>query len=260
MASKTGINKSVTNTTVATKAVVMIPTYNERENIGRLIDDILALNVPGHEIHALVVDDNSPDGTSQLVAEICERESRVRLITRTTERGRGSAGIAGFREALAQDAELVIEMDADFSHDPKYIPDLIASIQQAADVVLGSRFVQGGSDDDRGAYRQVVTKLAGVYVRTLLSLKIRDVSSGYRCFRRKALEEIQLSSLISTGPSIVLEILYKCAVKGMRIKEVPIVFIDRRLGQTKLNMKTLAKTLAMVARFRAMKATNRLFA
>lgn len=241
------------------KTIVMIPTYNERENIGRLIGDILALEIRGHELHALVVDDNSPDGTSQAVEELARQNPRVHLMTRKTERGRGSAGIAGFREALRMNADFSIEMDADFSHDPKYIPAILAAADEGYDVVIGSRFVRGGSDDDRGPVRQVVTKLAGVYVRTLLKLRIRDVSSGYRCFSRKALEELDLGSLISTGPSIVLEILFRCALRKMRIKEIPIVFIDRRLGETKLNVGTLMKTLMMVARFRALKETNRLF-
>ncbi len=240
------------------KTTIMIPTYNEKENIGRLIGEILALKVPGQELHVLVVDDNSPDGTSPAVAEIAKKQPRVRLITRTTDRGRGSAGVAGFRAALAEGADFVVEMDADFSHHPRYLPALIQAAEKGADVVLGSRFIRGGSDNDRGLYRQSVTKFAGVYVRTMLGVRVKDVSSGYRCFRRQALELIGLDSIISTGPSIVLEILFRCAVKKQRIVEVPIVFIDRRAGETKLNWQTLAKTLMMVARFRAMKHLNQL--
>lgn len=241
------------------KTIVMIPTYNEKENIERLIAEILSLKVPGHQLHVLVVDDNSPDGTSQAVEKIAEKEQRVRVMTRYKRRGRGTAGVDGFKEALAKGADYVIEMDADFSHDPKYLPALIAAADAGADVVLGSRFVRGGSDEDRGLYRQSVTKAAGVYVRKFLELKIKDVSSGYRCFRRSALEQIDLDNLISTGPSIVLEILYKCAVKGMKIVEVPIVFIDRRVGQTKLNWVILLETLVMVLRLRDLKHRNQLF-
>lgn len=241
------------------KTVIMIPTYNEKENIGRLIAEILALKIPRHELHVLVVDDNSPDGTSPVVAEIAKSQPRVRLMTRTTERGRGSAGIAGLSEALAQGADYAIEMDADFSHHPRYIPALLGALEGGADVVLGSRFVAGGEDTDRGFARQTITWAAGLYIRTLLSLKVRDVSSGYRCFRREALERIDIKNLISTGPSIVTEILFKCAVKDLRIAEVPIVFIDRRAGETKLNLQTLVKTLLMVARFRALKQRNQLF-
>ena len=237
----------------------MIPTYNEKGNIGRLIEDILALKITDEDIHILVVDDNSPDGTSKTVSEIATKNSRVRLITRTKQRGRGSAGIDGFRDALASGANYIIEMDADFSHHPHFIPALIEAADAGADVVLGSRFIKGGADKDRGAYRQVITKMAGIYVRTLLQLKTRDVSSGYRCFRREALEQIDLENLISTGPSIVLEILFKCVMKGMKITEVPIVFIDRRQGETKLNWITLLETLVMVLRLRDLRQRGQLF-
>ncbi|MBI3556352.1 MAG: polyprenol monophosphomannose synthase [Deltaproteobacteria bacterium] len=246
------------------KTTIMIPTYNEKENIGRLIGEILALKIPGsakpgkQELHVLVVDDNSPDGTSEAVAEIAKKEPRVRLLTRKTDRGRGSAGIAGFRLALKDGADFVVEMDADFSHHPRYLPDLIKAAEQGADVVLGSRFVRGGQDTDRSFYRQSVTKFAGVYVRTMLGVRVKDVSSGYRLFRRQALEKIGLDNIISTGPSIILEVLFRCAVKKLKIVEVPIVFIDRRAGETKLNWQTLAKTLMMVARFRAMKHLKQL--
>lgn len=232
------------------KTITMIPTYNERANIGRLIEAILALKVPGHELHVLVVDDNSPDGTSQLVASIAAAEPRVKLMTRTGARGRGSAGIAGFKEALALGADFVVELDADFSHDPKYLPAILEAADKGADVVIGSRFVKGGADNDRGFHRQAITRAAGVYVRSVLRVKVRDVSSGYRCFTRKALESVDLDSLVSTGPSIVLELLYKCAVRGMQLVEVPIVFIDRRAGETKLNFPLLVKTLLMVLKIR----------
>lgn len=251
--------KSIVNKRETKKTVVMIPTYNEKENIGRLIDQIVSLNVPGHEIHVLVVDDNSPDGTSPEVAKIAAGQPRVRLITRTKRRGRGTAGIDGFKEALAAGANYIIEMDADFSHHPKYIPDLIAAADNGAEVVLGSRFVKGGADKDRGLYRQTVTQLAGIYVRSLLRLNIHDVSSGFRCFQRHVLEEIDLENLISTGPSIVLEILYKCVLKGMKVVEVPIIFIDRRQGETKLNWVTLLETLVMVLRLRDLRKRGQLF-
>lgn len=241
------------------KTTVMIPTYNERENIDRLIGEILSLKISGHELHVLVVDDNSPDGTSQAVATLAAREPRVRVMTRTKRRGRGTAGIDGFKEALLNGADYVVEMDADFSHDPKYLPALIKAVDNGADIAIGSRFVKGGSDNDRGVYRQSVTKLAGVYTRKLLELKIKDVSSGYRCFRRRALEAIDLDNLISTGPSIVLEILFKCASKGLKFAEVPIIFIDRRVGTTKLNWVILLETLVMVLRLRDLRQRNQLF-
>jgi dolichol-phosphate mannosyltransferase len=238
------------------KTYVMIPTYNERENIGKLIKEIVCLELP--DIHIVVVDDNSPDGTSAVVKQLSKEQPAVELLLRTTGRGRGSAGIAGFKYALEHGADCVVEMDADFSHHPKYIPSFLKAIQDA-DMVVGSRMIAGGRDIDRGIMRRAITFLAGVYVRILLGLKIRDVSSGYRCFKRKVLETIELDSMVSTGPSIVSEIFYRAHLKGFSIKEVPIVFEDRTHGQTKLNYKILLKTLLMVLKFKQLHKKGQLF-
>ncbi|TVL99756.1 MAG: dolichyl-phosphate beta-D-mannosyltransferase [Candidatus Kuenenia stuttgartiensis] len=238
------------------KTYVMIPTYNERENIGKLIQEILHLNIP--DLHVVVVDDNSPDGTAGEVKKYITMHPEVELLLRTTNRGRGSAGVAGFQYTLDHGAECVVEMDADFSHHPRYIPDMLNAIQNA-DLVIGSRFVSGGRDVNRGIVRRLVTFLAGVYVRILLGLKINDVSSGYRCFRRKVLEDIQLDSMISTGPSIVSEVFYKAHVKGFSIREIPIEFEDRIHGETKLNYKVLLKTLLMVLKFKRLHKKGLLF-
>ncbi len=228
---------------------VMIPTFNEAENIVPLLDDLFALGVEG--MHVLVVDDTSTDGTWQLVEDYAARNANVHLLLRSKRRGRGTAGIDGFNWILSTDAELILEMDGDYSHQPKHIPAMIEAIKDA-DLVLGSRFVPGGSDNDRGLVRQAVTKLAGLYVRSLLKLDVRDVSSGFRLFRREVLERIDVDNLISAGPSIVLEILYKAVLQGFRLKEVPIEFIDRRQGETKLDWITLLETLVMVLRLRQM--------
>lgn len=238
------------------KTYVMIPTYNERENIGKLILEILHLEIP--DLHVVVVDDNSPDGTAGEVKKYITMHPEVELLLRTTNRGRGSAGVAGFQYTLDHGAECVVEMDADFSHHPRYIPDMLNAIQNA-DLVIGSRFVSGGRDVNRGIVRRLVTFLAGVYVRILLGLKINDVSSGYRCFRRKVLEDIQLDSMISTGPSIVSEVFYKAHVKGFSIREIPIEFEDRIHGETKLNYKVLLKTLLMVLKFKRLHKKGLLF-
>ncbi len=234
----------------------MIPTYNERENIGNLIQEILNLNIP--DLHIVVVDDNSPDGTSEVVRNLSGKHPEVELLLRTMERGRGSAGIAGFKYALDRGADAVIEMDADFSHHPKYIPRLLEALQDA-DLVIGSRFIRGGKDVKRGIARRVITLLAGIYVRVILGLKIRDVSSGYRCFKRKVLEAIELDSVISTGPSIVSEVFYRAHLKGFSIREIPIEFEDRQHGQTKLNYKILIKTLLMVLQFKRLNKKGLLF-
>jgi dolichol-phosphate mannosyltransferase len=234
---------------------VVIPTYNERESIGSLIQEILSLPF---ELNILVVDDNSPDGTGTIVSKLAGGNSRVRLLTRKKRKGRGSAGVDGFKTALEMGADLIIEMDADFSHHPRHIPDLLA-MSNSFDVVLGSRFVAGGADRDRGMLRQMVTRLAGLYVRTSLGIKIRDVSSGYRCFRKEVFDKVDLDDTISAGPSIVLEILYKVCLNGFSVKEVPIIFEDRRQGQTKLDIITLLETLVMVLRLRKMNGQGLLF-
>ena len=235
--------------------VVVIPTYNERESIGSLIREILSLPF---ELNILVVDDNSPDGTGAIVSKLAEESPKVRLLTRKKRKGRGSAGVDGFKMALKMGADLIIEMDADFSHHPRHIPELLANANNYH-VVLGSRFVPGGADRDRGMLRQMVTRLAGLYVRTSLGIKIRDVSSGYRCFRKEVFEKVDLDDMISAGPAIVLEILYKVCLNGFAVKEVPIIFEDRRQGQTKLDTITLLETLVMVLRLRKMQRQGLLF-
>ena len=230
------------------KVVVMIPTYNERENIGGLIRDILALPIE-YDLSVLVVDDDSPDGTAAEVADIGGRDPHVRLLLRTKERGRGLAGIAGFREALDLGADYIIEMDGDGSHQPAFIPSLLDAGQRQ-DLVLGSRFVEGAKDADRPPHRRLVTFLVRHFIRRLFSVNIRDVSSGFRCFRREVLEKVGLDSLISTGPSVVLEILYKAHLLGFSIEEIPIVFIDRKKGRTKLTGLTLWRTFRLAIRIK----------
>jgi len=232
------------------KTFVVISTYNEAENIKDLINITLEVGIA--DLSILVVDDNSPDGTSHIVKEIADKNKRVALLTRYKKRGRGSAGTDGFKYALNRGADYIIEMDGDFSHDPRYIPEFLKAIKDC-DVILGSRFVKGGRDIGRGLKRQIITKLAGIYVRGLLKINIKDVSSGYRCFKKQIFEKVDLDDMVSGGPSIVLEKLYKIISKGFRIKEVPIVFTDRRQGKTKLDYITLLETLVMVLRLRKMK-------
>ena len=226
--------------------VVIIPTWQERENIALLLSELLALPIP---LEVLVVDDDSPDGTAAIVEEIANSNPHVHLLLRASERGRGSAGIAGFRQALEMGAAVVVEMDADFSHHPSHLPAMLNALYDC-DLVIGSRFVSGGADLDRGWLRQLITRLAGIYVRTLLGLSIRDVSSGYRCFRREALANLDLDGMLSTGPSVVLEVLYKLILRGWRVVEVPITFADRRQGESKLNLRILLQSLLMVVKLR----------
>lgn len=230
------------------KAMIVLPTYNEKENIQELTHKILSLPL-NFELWILVVDDNSPDGTGDIVQALAERERRIQLLVRKKRRGRGAAVIDGFKEALRLKADFVIEMDADFSHQPQFIPPLLKHCEKY-DLVIGSRFIKGGKDQGRTILRKFITLLAINFVRSQLKLPVKDVNSGFRCFKRNVLEKIDLDDLISVGPSIVQEMLYKSFLMNFRIKEVPIIFIDRRKGKTKLNLLTLIETLIMVLKFK----------
>jgi len=230
------------------KAVVMIPTYNERENIEDLIKEILALDVD-MDLSVVVADDNSPDGTGEIVQKMAESDNRVYALIRKKRRGRGAGGIDGFKEALKLSPDYVVEMDGDFSHQPKHIPTLLDACKDY-DLVIGSRFVKGGKDQNRNVVRRIITYFVRVFIRHKFHIPVRDVSSGFRCFKRKVLEEIDLDDLISVNPSIVLEILYKAHLLDFTIKEVPIEFIDRTRGKTKLNFLILLDTLLMALLFK----------
>jgi len=240
------------------RCTIVVPTYNERENLEKLLQGIeTAAGDVSHDVRVLIVDDNSPDGTGELAEELRKQRPWIHVMHRVKRRGRGAAGVEGFQWALEQGADWIVEMDADLSHDPVHLPALFEAMEEA-DVALGSRFVLEGKDLDRTLLRRFVTRLAGLYVRILLGLRIRDVSSGYRCFRREVLEAIDLDDMVSTGPSIVLEILFKLCLCEFTVKEVPILFRDRRQGQTKLDVVTLLETLVMVLRLRSMAKTGRI--
>ncbi len=232
------------------KLVVLIPTYNERENIEELVREILALPLESG-LSVLVVDDNSPDGTGDIVCRLAEEDPRVKVLIRLKRRGRGAAGIDGFREALNLGADYVIEMDGDFSHQPRFIPFLLENARRF-DLVIGSRFVPGGQDAERSFIRRFITFLVRNFIRRYFRLPVKDVSSGFRCFRRRLLEEVDLDDLISVGPSLVLEVLYKASLAAFSIGEVPIVFADRKKGKTKLTLLTLLETLVIAMKFKKM--------
>lgn len=230
------------------RVVVMIPTYNEKDNIREVVEQILALRLH-YELQVLVVDDNSPDNTGAVVQRLAKKDERVRLLLRKKRRGRGAAGIDGFREALNLGADCVVEMDGDLSHQPCFIPQLLDACR-IYDLVLGSRFVHGGKDANRSLLRRVITLVVRNYLRSTLHLSVHDPSSGYRCFRREVLEALDLDDLISVGPSVVLEVLYRTHLLGFSIGEIPITFIDREKGKTKLSFLTLMETLIMVIKFK----------
>lgn len=227
------------------KTVVVIPTYNESKNIGLLIDEIERL---GAAPDILVVDDDSPDGTSALVAKRAAGDQCVHLLTRKERKGRGYAGIAGFRQALAMGADLIVEMDADFSHHPRFIPALTEACRHA-DVAIGSRGVAGGGEQGRGFSRRFLTKMANLYIRLLLREPIQDCTSGFRCFRRSVLERIRLETMISSGPSIVEEVLFRAKRLGCTFAEVPIIFEQRVRGESNLSLRKLFNTFFMILTF-----------
>ncbi len=230
------------------RIVVMTPTYDEAENIAELIREILALPLDA-DLSVLVVDDDSPDGTGRIAEALGREDGRIHTLIRKKRRGRGAAGLDGFKAALALGPDLVVEMDADLSHPPRHIPDLVAAMDRF-DVVLGSRFVPGGRDADRSLVRRFITFLVRLFIRRKFHIPVKDVSSGFRCFRREVLEAVDLDDCISVGPSVVLEVLYKANLRGYRIGEVPIVFMDRKRGRTKLDGLTLVETLVAALRIK----------
>jgi len=232
---------------LSARTLVFLPTYNERENIRSLIEEILSV-VPGARV--LVVDDLSPDGTGELVEEMAKYEDRIEIIHRDGPRGRGYAGIEGLRRAgTREDIDFVVEMDADGSHNPKEMPALIDAAQ-SADLVLGSRYVQGGGVEGWGWFRTLNSAVANRVARILLGLPYRDATSGYRCFRREVLAALPWDVMISNNPSIVEEILYHVHRRGFRVIEVPIRFIDRTEGESKFSVKLVGRWIANLWRVR----------
>lgn len=226
----------------------MLPTYNEAENIGPLIDALLAVDP---RIEALVVDDDSPDGTWRLVGARAEGEPRVHLLHRTTARGRGRAGIAGFKRALELGADAVVEMDADWSHDPKWIPAMIAAAERdGADVVIGSRLVAGGGEEGRHPLRRYITLAANFYIRCVLGLRVRDATSGYRLFTRRCVAALPWDAMRAEGPETVQEILLAAVRRGFAVREVPILFVERRHGESTFNSKIMLRSLGAMWRLR----------
>ena len=229
------------------EALIIIPTYNERENLKSLCDQVLAA-LPSADL--LIVDDNSPDGTGQLADELAAHNPRVHVLHRSGKLGLGTAYIAGFRYALSKGYEYIFEMDADFSHDPVYLPALLGAAKDGAGVVIGSRRVPGGGTENWGLSRQLISAGGSLYARTILGLVVRDLTSGFKCFRREVLAAIDLDAVHSNGYSFQIEMTYRAVRKGFSVAEVPIIFIDRRAGQSKMSSKIFAEAMGMVWRLR----------
>ena len=231
------------------KAVVCLPTYNERENLERMIE---ALADKG--VSVLVIDDNSPDGTGRLADRLAAQNGHVRVLHRRRKEGLGPAYLAGFAQALEDpETQLVLEMDADFSHDPDDVPRLIAAAQDA-DLVLGSRYVEGGSIGNWGRVRRFISSGGSWYARVLLGVGIRDLTCGFRCYRREVLETIDLGAIDSRGYAFQIEGTYRTLRAGFRVVEIPIRFIDREHGGSKMSRSIVLEAIwkVPVLRFRAL--------
>lgn len=233
----------------AMKILTTLPTYNEAGNIQPLISELLALDA---RVEVLVVDDNSPDGTWQIVEEMAENEPRIHLIRRTTERGRGTAGLAAFIYARDNDYDAAVEMDADYSHHPRFVLSLLEPLQTGEyDIVVGSRLVPGGGETGRHPLRKIITLGANWYIRAMLRLSVRDCTTGFRTFNRRALESIPWETLNANGPEIVQEVLIEARRAGLRITERPIKFEERRAGESTFNWKIMARSFRYVWHNRA---------
>lgn len=234
--------------------LVIVPTYNELENIGPLLDKVLGLP---WGLDILIVDDNSPDGTAAVVQERMKSEPRIHLLQRPGKMGLGSAYRDGFRYALDRGAEYIFEMDADFSHDPAAIGQFLEAIQDA-DIVLGSRYLRGVTVVNWPLSRLILSYSANLYTRIVTGLPLADSTGGFKCFRRRALEGIRLDRVKSEGYSFQIEMSYRCWRRGFRIKEIPIVFTDRRVGVSKMSRKIIWEAAGMVWRLRALDLMGRL--
>jgi dolichol-phosphate mannosyltransferase len=229
------------------KCLIVIPTYNERENLPPLVERIFA-QVP--EANLLIVDDASPDGTGELADEMSRRDARLQVLHRPGKLGLGTAYVAGFRYGLAHDYDFFFEMDADFSHDPKYLPQMLVRAHAGADLVLGSRYVAGGGTVNWGLGRKVISLGGSLYARTILGVKVRDLTGGFKCFRRRVLESIDLDAVRSSGYAFQVEMTYRALREGFVVEEIPIIFEDRRVGQSKMSRDIVLEGVLMVWRLR----------
>jgi dolichol-phosphate mannosyltransferase len=229
------------------KALIVIPTYNERHNIGRIIPEILKQD-PG--IHVLVVDDSSPDGTGAVVSQLMESEPRIHLIEREGKQGLGTAYLAGFRWALSEtDAEYIFEMDADFSHDPAALPTFLEMIQHC-DLVVGSRYVNGITVMNWPLSRLFLSVFANYYAAAVTGLPVKDCTGGFKCFRRRTLQGLPLSKVHSDGYGFQIELNYHAWKRGFQIREIPIVFTDRVVGESKMSRRIIWEAAWVVWRLR----------
>jgi dolichol-phosphate mannosyltransferase len=228
------------------RTLIIIPTYNERENLPLLLKDIFSF-VP--ETDVLVVDDNSPDGTGELADQLSRQNARIHVLHRPGKMGLGTAYIAGFKYAIAQGYGAAFEMDADFSHDPRYLPDILQAIEHA-DLVIGSRYVAGGTTPNWSVSRRMISGCGNLFARFMLGIPVHDCTGGFRCYRRHVLEDIELDSVQSRGYAFQVELTHRVLQGGFKIVEVPITFMDRRLGVSKMSRSIVIEAFAYVLRAR----------
>jgi dolichol-phosphate mannosyltransferase len=228
------------------KTLIIIPTYNEIENLPPLLEEIFSY-VPKTDI--LIVDDNSPDGTGKLADETAEKDERVHVLHRSGKLGLGTAYIAGFKYAIAHGYDAAFEMDADFSHDPRYLPDFLEAIKRA-DLVIGSRYIQGGGTPNWSPIRRIISGGGNIFARFMLGIPIHDCTAGYRCYRREVLESIDLDTIQTQGYGFQVELAYRVMKQGFRIVETPIIFMDRRVGKSKMSRKIIIEAFTFVLRTR----------
>jgi len=245
----------VTPPAAVERALVIVPTFNERENIARLVETVLNQDP---RLDILVVDDGSPDGTADIVDEIIAVNPRVNILRRPRKMGLGTAYLAGFRWALERAYDFVFEMDADFSHDPQHLPEFLRAIQ-SADLVLGSRYREGKvTVVNWPIARLILSYFANVYARRVTGLEVWDATGGFKCFRREVLEAIDLNKVRSNGYAFQIEMSYRAFKRGFRIIEIPIVFVDRTEGQSKMSKSIVREAVWMVWRLRWWAMTNKL--
>jgi dolichol-phosphate mannosyltransferase len=231
---------------------LILPTYNEAENVEPLVAaaaQVLARAAP-EGFRVLVVDDGSPDGTGHIADRLAAQHDWLEVLHRAEKNGIGPAYLAGFRHALDRDAGFLMEMDSDFSHDPADLARLLAAVHAGADLALGSRYVPGGGVSDWGLLRRVISEGGSTYARWVLGLRIRDLTGGFKCFRREVLEAIQFEGVRSRGYAFQVELTYRAVRAGFRVVEVPIVFRDRRVGQSKMSWRIAAEAMVLVPRLR----------
>ena len=229
------------------KSLIVIPTYNEKENIVTLVEAILKLPF---DISALIVDDNSPDGTGIIADELARKYDKVDVIHRKGKGGRGSACLAGFRYAASLDVDYIFEMDADLSHNPKEIPEFLEKIKNY-DAVIGSRYAEGSRIINWGILRRIFSRLANFYAGLLLGIPITDYTNGYRCYRKEVLNDLDIDKIDSSGYIVLSEVAYQLARKGCTIGEVPTVFVNRRRGESNLSIKEITDAFVSLLRIRS---------